>query len=103
MPSSTGPYSGDGAWQRTRGPQALVVDTTVEVLEVDDVADGLRGAVVLPDLLGSVHGVSLFPRPCARNPGNPGRFAPPPVPAAARPLPPSARASRPGVRRRNQT
>jgi hypothetical protein len=35
--------------------QALVVDHAVVVLEVDDVADVLRRAVVL-ELLGSVHG-----------------------------------------------
>src|SRR5215470_7296053 len=43
--------------------QALVVDAAVEVLEVDDVADGLGRAVVLLHLLGSVHGGSLTPPP----------------------------------------
>src|SRR5262249_58671619 len=41
--------------------QALGVDAAVEMLEVDDVADGLRRAVVLLHLLGSVHAVSLIP------------------------------------------
>src|SRR5262245_55753720 len=37
----------------------LVVDDDVEVLEVDDVADDVRVAVVLLDLLGGVHTASI--------------------------------------------
>src|SRR5262252_1888883 len=64
--------------------QALVVDAAVEVLEVDDVADGLGRAVVLLHLLGSVHGVSLIPPPSEGElsaiPGErPRRLAPAPV------------------------
>src|SRR5262245_25469333 len=43
--------------------QALVVDAAVEMLEVDDIADGLGRAVVLLHLLGSVHAGSLIPLP----------------------------------------
>src|SRR5437667_348037 len=39
--------------------ETLVVYAAVEVLEVDDVADVLRRAVILLHLLGCVHGVSL--------------------------------------------
>src|SRR5262249_18898323 len=49
--------------------QALVVDAAVEVLEVDDVADGLGRAVVLLHLLGGVHGGSLTPPPPGRQRG----------------------------------
>src|SRR6185436_5378527 len=55
--------------------EPLVVDHHVEVLEVDDVAHDLGVAVVLLELLRSVHGASLSPTHDGRNRGNPGQFA----------------------------
>ena len=63
--------------------QALVVDDHVEVLEVDDVAHHLGVAVVLLELLGGVHGVSLIPTRVWRNRGSRRRCAAPPLPRSS--------------------